>query len=171
MSETLLEQAAEVGRLLREARAVMSTAESCTGGWVAQAITAVPGSSEWFDSGFVTYSNDAKMHMLQVKAKTLESEGAVSEAVVREMVSGAIQASLANTAVAISGIAGPDGGSDEKPVGTVWIAWAHEEARKAQRFHFHGDREQVRLQAVEAALAGMQEILLAGGGAANDETL
>lgn len=138
----------------------MATAESCTGGWVAKVLTDIIGSSEWFDCSFVTYSNQAKQSMLGVKSQTLEMHGAVSEAVVREMVTGALARSRADLALSVSGIAGPGGGSPEKPVGTVWFAWqrAGMEAVTACR-HFQGDREEVRHQAVVVALRGALELV------------
>ena len=140
----------------------IATAESCTGGWIAQEITALPGSSEWFDSGFVTYSNQSKKRLLGVKSSTLEEHGAVSEQTVLEMAEGALRNSDANYSVVTSGIAGPGGGTSEKPVGTVWIAWAGEEVRAtAEKFVFKGDRESVRKQAVNYALEGILTKLLA----------
>jgi nicotinamide-nucleotide amidase len=147
-------------RQMREKSRVLATAESCTGGWVAQAVTAIPGSSNCFDRGFVTYSNLSKQQMLGVRAHTIEEHGAVSEAVVREMTDGVLQHSPADISVAISGIAGPGGGSEEKPVGTVWIAWQQRgEAPASSRYHFSGDREQVRQQAVDMALRGLLDIV------------
>jgi nicotinamide-nucleotide amidase len=141
----------------------LATAESCTGGWVAEAVTAIAGSSNWFDRGFVTYSNEAKQDMLGVQAATLDQFGAVSEAVVREMVAGALTQSRADLALAISGIAGPTGGSAEKPVGTVWIAWGlRTGAMQAHRFRFDGDRAAVRRQSVVAALQGALALAKAG---------
>lgn len=135
---------------------IISTAESCTGGWISQSLTALAGSSAWFDSGFVTYSNEAKQRLLNVPAALFGSDGpgAVSEAVVLAMTAGAIQGSRANLTVAVSGVAGPDGGSEEKPVGTVWIAWQWEDKSLARCFHFSGDRESVRRATVLAALEG-----------------
>lgn len=134
----------------------VTTAESCTGGLVAKCITDIDGSSACFESGFVTYSDAAKQAMIGVSANTLEMHGAVSEAVVREMAEGALQTASADLAVAISGIAGPGGGSAEKPVGTVWIAWASGEGTTlAECFEFPGGREAVRAAAAEAALAGL----------------
>lgn len=134
---------------------VVSTAESCTGGLVAGAITSVPGSSAAFETGFVTYSNESKTRLLGVAADTLARHGAVSEAVVREMAAGACRQADADVGVAISGVAGPDGGSPDKPVGTVWLAWAlrHGPTRTACH-HFSGNRDAVRLQAVDEALRG-----------------
>ncbi|MCF7980521.1 MAG: CinA family protein [Pseudomonadales bacterium] len=139
---------------------LMATAESCTGGWIAQQATSLAGSSDWFDCGFVSYSNAAKQSMLGVTTESLNREGAVSEAVVIEMVQGAIAASRAQVAVAVSGVAGPAGGSQAKPVGTVWIAWGKQEQRViAKCFHFQGDREQVRWQTVVAAYQGLLALL------------
>jgi len=135
---------------------IISTAESCTGGWISQSLTALAGSSAWFDSGFVTYSNEAKQRLLSVPSALLgiDGPGAVSEATVLAMTAGAIQGSRANLAVAVSGIAGPDGGTEDKPVGTVWIAWQWEGKSLARCFHFSGDRESVRRTTVLAALEG-----------------
>jgi nicotinamide-nucleotide amidase len=148
--------ARDVGDALKNRNWMLATAESCTGGWVAQAVTAIAGSSAWLERGFVTYSNQAKQEMLGVQAATLAANGAVSQAVVREMAAGALRHSHAQISVAISGIAGPDGGTPDKPVGTVWLGWAWPDGDKQQRFCFAGDREQVRRQAVEIAL---QEVL------------
>lgn len=131
------------------------TAESCTGGGIASALTDVAGSSEWFECGFVTYSNAAKMRYLDVSPLILEQFGAVSEATVRAMVAGAVNNSLGDLAVAVSGIAGPGGGSDDKPVGTVWFAWGDAEHQQVECFQFEGDRQQVREQAVVAGIQGL----------------
>jgi nicotinamide-nucleotide amidase len=132
------------------------TAESCTGGGLSAAITEIPGSSQWFDRGFVTYTNQAKRQMLGVPDAVIASFGAVSEAVVRSMAEGALLVSEADISVAISGVAGPDGGSLEKPVGTVWLAWAGLSApTKAVGYCFAGDRLSIRQQAVETALEGL----------------
>ena len=148
--------AAQLGESLRERGLMLTTAESCTGGWVAQAITAVSGSSQWFERGFVTYSNAAKVELLGVHPATLEQHGAVSEATVREMVEGALARSHAQVAVAVSGIAGPGGGSLEKPVGTVCLAWAGSGMEtRTQTLLFMGNREAVRRQAVAAVLQGL----------------
>lgn len=146
--------------MLRYQRRVLASAESCTGGWLAKAITDIAGSSQWFDRGFVTYSNAAKTDQLGVSEKVLEQEGAVSEAAVREMALGALDKSQAHLAVAISGIAGPDGGSAEKPVGTVWMAWATitPSTMVTKLCHFEGNREAVRRAAVIAALEGIMAI-------------
>lgn len=155
--------AAALGAALSAKGWQLATAESCTGGWVAQAVTAIAGSSQWFDRGFVTYSNAAKQDMLGVQAATLAEHGAVSEATVREMVAGTLARSRADLALAISGIAGPTGGSAAKPVGTVWIAWGlRQGAQRAQRFHFDGDRAEVRRQSVLAALQGALALVSAG---------
>ena len=149
----------QCGLLLQQHHWLLSTAESCTGGGVAQIITAVAGSSAWFDRGFVTYSNAAKQEMLGVSATTLEIHGAVSEATVLEMAQGALKYSHAQVSLAISGIAGPSGGSVEKPVGTVWIGWAFPEKIFAIPFSFTGDRAAIRQQAVYAALNQLQQEL------------
>jgi nicotinamide-nucleotide amidase len=149
-----------LGADLAKRRWLLATAESCTGGWAAQAMTAVAGSSSWFDRGFVTYSNEAQMDMLGVCAETLERHGAVSEETVAEMVKGALEHSSARVAFAISGIAGPSGGSDSKPVGTVCFAWAVAgfPMRTTTR-HFDGDRRMVRMQSVDYALRQMRTML------------
>jgi len=149
-----------VGECLLARRLMVVTAESCTGGWVAQAITATAGCSQWFERGFVTYSNSAKMELLGVQAATLERHGAVSEATVREMAEGALSRSHAQVAVAVSGIAGPGGGSLDKPVGTVCLAWAGSGfTTLARRAQFLGNRETVRRLAVAAALQGILDFL------------
>ena len=149
-------QAAELGALLLQRGEWLVTAESCTGGWVAQVVTSIAGSSGWFERGFVTYSNTAKMEMLGVPETTLERHGAVSEAMARAMAQGALARSRGDWSVAITGIAGPGGGSDEKPVGTVCFAWAWRQGGcEATTWHFHGDRTAVREQSVRQALAGL----------------
>jgi len=157
------ELAKKLGAALRSRAAVLATAESCTGGWAAQAVTAIPGSSAWFERGFVTYSNAAKMELLGVREATLQTRGAVSEDTAREMALGALERSAATVALAITGIAGPDGGTAEKPVGTVCFAWAQKErAVKSETRRFAGDREAVRRQSVEHALRGVLKALDAG---------
>lgn len=142
-----------VGNELKERDAWVTCAESCTGGWVAKALTDIAGSSAYFDRGFVTYSNAAKHDLLGVKESTLAEYGAVSEAVVREMALGALRAANADFAVSISGVAGPDGGTAEKPVGTVWFAFAARDGQiSAIKQLFSGDRDGVRLQAAVFAL-------------------
>ncbi|WP_456448262.1 nicotinamide-nucleotide amidase [Thiolapillus sp.] len=153
MQDAQLEQLSRrTGRLLYDRNLSMVAAESCTGGWIAKLMTDIPGSSQWFERGFVTYSNQAKMEMLGVRADSLEHFGAVSERVVREMVAGALARSHAQVAVAVSGIAGPEGGSELKPVGTVWLAWADAKGVRAERRWFPGNREEVRRQTVIHAL-------------------
>ena len=152
--------AGQLGTLLLDGQQKLVTAESCTGGWVAQCLTAIAGSSEWFDRGFVTYSNEAKQEMLGVPTDTLAEHGAVSQPVAVAMAEGALRNSRADWAVAITGIAGPSGGSTEKPVGTVCFAWACRDGRVATgTCHFAGNREGVRAQSVAHALAGLIEQL------------
>lgn len=133
----------------------LSTAESCTGGGLAYAITGVGGSSSWFEQGFVTYSNQAKMDQLNVSKKLLDNYGAVSGQAVLAMAKGAMQNASADISVAISGIAGPSGGTEDKPVGTVWIAWATQATNYNQRYQFTGDRKTIREGAISAALKGL----------------
>ena len=160
MDAELYELSGRVGDALKARKLMMAAAESCTGGWIGQAITMVPGSSKWFDRGFVTYTNEAKQDMLGVSAETLNEFGAVSEQTVRDMVAGALTRSRAQVAVAVTGIAGPDGGSRQKPVGTVLLAWGEKGGGiKAQSIHFHGDRDAVRRQTVVAALEGLLALL------------
>ena len=148
--------AAEVGTLLLANGQKLATAESCTGGWVAQCLTAIAGSSAWFERGFVTYSNEAKREMLGVELATLDAHGAVSEATAAAMAAGALRHSRADWALSITGIAGPDGGSPGKPVGTVCFGWAGSEADvEVDTRHFAGDRETIRLQSVDFALKGI----------------
>lgn len=151
----ILPLATQLGHQLAARRWRVTCAESCTGGGVAAAITEVAGSSRWFETGFVTYANIAKERLLGVKSETLEEHGAVSEAVVREMAHGALWEAGADLAVAISGVAGPDGGTAEKPVGTVWFAWITADALETRCCHFDGDRQAVRHQAVVTALRGL----------------
>lgn len=160
-SKQLQTLAARTGERLLARKLILATAESCTGGWVAESVTAVAGSSAWFDCGFVTYSNAAKQRLLDVPAALLDIDGpgAVSEETVLAMTAGAIANSHANVAVAISGIAGPDGGTADKPVGAVWIAWQWEQRRMTREFHFGGDRTAVREAAVLAALEGLLALL------------
>jgi len=152
----LYELAERVGQKLRAAERRLVTAESCTGGWVAKALTDVPGSSQWFERGYVTYSNAAKMRDLGVAASTLESFGAVSEQAVREMAEGALRVTGAQVALAVSGIAGPDGGTPGKPVGTVWFCAAARAGTAvdiiAEERLFGGDRNFVRSRSVQHAL-------------------
>ena len=157
--EKLHELAIETGRRLAQGGLSLATAESCTGGWIAKVMTDIPGSSGWFDRGFVTYTNQAKQDMLGVQADTLQQHGAVSEQTVREMANGALCNSRAGVSVAVSGIAGPGGGSADKPVGTVWLAWAAGSNIRTLRVHLSGDRGRVREQAVELALKGVLDII------------
>lgn len=153
----VLELSTLLGQLLLDENLTISTAESCTGGLIAGAITEVSGSSAWFEHGVVTYSNTAKHLSLGVPESTLQMHGAVSEACVRAMAEGARKLSGADIAISVSGVAGPSGGSIEKPVGTVWLAWALEGATEASQFHFEGSRHEVRLKAVVSALHGSIE--------------
>ncbi len=148
--------AEEVGAELKRRSLMLATAESCTGGWVSEAVTMVPGSSDWFERGFVTYTYISKREMLGVKEATLARHGAVSEEVVREMVEGALARSHAQVAVAVSGVAGPSGGTPDKPVGMVCFAWAMKGgAPRSEAKRFSGDREAVRRNSVEHALRGV----------------
>lgn len=154
--EHLQALALRLGRLCQQRNLVVATAESCTGGWVAQVITDIPGSSQWFDTGYVTYSNESKQRLLGVPEQVLREFGAVSEETVEAMALGALRAGAANLSVAISGVAGPDGGTPLKPVGTVWFAWAaHGRLLQTALAHFEGDRHAVREQAVQRALMGL----------------
>lgn len=155
----LYDLAARVGRLLGERGETLATAESCTGGLIAAAITSVAGSSEWFEAGFVTYANRAKTALLGVLPETLAAHGAVSEATVREMASGARARAATTWAVAVSGIAGPTGGTAHKPVGTVCFAWAGPDGVTAATRHFRGNRAAVRIQTVEWALAALLQLV------------
>ncbi|HEX7029114.1 MAG TPA: nicotinamide-nucleotide amidase [Gammaproteobacteria bacterium] len=152
MNSTERDLAVQLGKTLSEHRFSIATAESCTGGLIAAIITDIPACSGWFERGFVTYSNAAKQDMLDVRQATLEKHGAVSEAVAREMAAGALKRSRADVTVAVTGIAGPDGGSREKPVGTVWFGWAWPNGEvTAECRHFPGDRDEVRRATVEHA--------------------
>ncbi len=152
--------AARLGQALLAKGAQVTTAESCTGGGIAEAITRVAGSSAWFEAGFVTYSNTQKTRQLGVPGAHFGTVGAVSREVVEAMVRGAQAQSGARYATAVSGVAGPGGGSLEKPVGTVWIAWGDGDTLFSRRFQFPGDRDAVRLQTVEAALQGLLRLLV-----------
>lgn len=161
--EQLRRQAARLARLLVGRGRTLATAESCTGGYVAKVCTDLPGSSRWFACALVTYSNESKERLLGVKRATLTRSGAVSEAVAREMARGALRQSGADIVVAVTGIAGPDGGTRLKPVGTVWFAWGYRRGRTvivaAERRCFRGDRNQVRRRTVRHALRGVQRRL------------
>jgi nicotinamide-nucleotide amidase len=151
--------AARVGRRLLNQHRYVATAESCTGGWIAKALTDVVGSSQWFGEGFVTYSNESKMRRLGVPRAILEKKGAVSEETVRAMAAGALRRTKAQIAIAVTGIAGPDGAVPGKPVGTVWLGWATRRGGAirvgTQLKHFRGDRESVRRKTVRLALEGL----------------
>ncbi|MRS19456.1 nicotinamide-nucleotide amidase [Enterobacteriaceae bacterium RIT692] len=151
--EQLQQLSRRIGEQLKKRQATVTAAESCTGGWIAKVFTDISGSSAWFERGFVTYSNEAKQQMVGVQDTTLQQYGAVSEQTVREMATGAAKAAAAEYAIAVSGIAGPEGGTPDKPVGTVWFAIAGPEGRVlAQRQIFAGDRDAVRRQSVVWAL-------------------
>ncbi|MGA9343359.1 MAG: CinA family protein [Rhodanobacteraceae bacterium] len=157
---TLAAVANSIAELLLTRRLTLVTAESCTGGWIAKVLTDIPGSSQWFDCGIVAYSYEAKEALLGVHPQIIEHSGAVSQETVVDMVSGALARFGASVAVAVTGIAGPTGGTPEKPVGTVWIGWKRRGGyARAEVFHFDGDREAVRRQTVAAALEGIQRIL------------
>lgn len=147
---------AALAELLKNNKAMLATAESCTGGGLAYAITSMPGSSHWFDRGFVVYTNESKTELLDVDPELIKQHGAVSEPVAIALAEGALRNSHAGYALAITGIAGPGGGSDDKPVGTVWFAWAGENNDTvSEKQIFAGDRQQVRQQAIVLALSGM----------------
>lgn len=159
--DQLLAQAHALGARLAQQRHTLATAESCTGGWIAKTITDVAGCSDWFEAGMVAYSYEAKQALLGVRAETLLREGAVSEETAVEMVNGALVHSGATVAVAVTGIAGPGGGTPDKPVGSVWIAWKRRGGYPSARlFQFDGDsRDAIRRQTVAAALAGVYALL------------
>ena len=157
--QRLTRLAAELGQRLQAQGAQVTSAESCTGGGIAEAITRIPGSSAWFEAGYVTYSNGQKNKQLAVPEALFAAVGAVSREVVEAMVRGAQAQSGARYAVAVSGVAGPDGGSPEKPVGTVWLAWGDGEQLFSTRRQFAGDRSEVRRQTVEAALEGLLRVI------------
>jgi nicotinamide-nucleotide amidase len=161
VSDTELNQlAAELGEKLRARGWMLATAESCTGGWVGQLITALPGSSHWYERGFITYANIAKQEMLGVPAETLETHGAVSEETASAMAAGALKHSHAQVTLAISGIAGPGGGTPQKPVGLVCYGWALADGTLlSSTCRLDGDREEIRSRAVAAALRGLIELL------------
>jgi nicotinamide-nucleotide amidase len=152
---TLKELAAKVGDRLLSRNEALVTAESCTGGWVSMLVTSIAGSSAWFDRGFVTYSNEAKQEMLAVDKLVIEIHGAVSEEVARHMVQGAVEHSQAQAGLSVTGIAGPAGGTVEKPVGTVCFGWLVDGQCETETCYFSGDREQIREQSVRHVLTGM----------------
>lgn len=152
--------AKQVSQYLLARQWLLATAESCTGGWIAETMTAIAGSSQWFERGFVCYSNRAKQEMLGVDAEALKRYGAVSEEVARALAEGVLKHSHAQVSLAVTGIAGPDGGTPEKPVGTVWFAWSgHHFATESHVQHFTGNRRQVRLQAVLYSLEQLRQRL------------
>jgi nicotinamide-nucleotide amidase len=149
-----------IATIFSQRGATLVTAESCTGGWIAKTLTDIAGSSSWFECGVVAYSYEAKEALLGVRPETLEHQGAVSRETVIEMVSGALARFGATVAVAVTGIAGPSGGTSDKPVGTVWIGWKRRGGyARSELFHFKGDREAVRRQTVAAALEGVRRVL------------
>jgi nicotinamide-nucleotide amidase len=163
VNDDLLKLSAELGTALKSRGWTLALAESCTGGWAAECITAIAGSSAWFDRGFITYSNAAKIEMLGVTENTLSQHGAVSEQTAREMALGALKHSHASIAAAITGIAGPDGGTQEKPVGTVCFAWATANGDiKTVTRHLSGDREEVRRISVKTVLEVLLQLTLNG---------
>jgi nicotinamide-nucleotide amidase len=163
MTTQIYALAEKVGTALKAGGLSLVTAESCTGGWIGEAVTAVPGSSQWYERGFITYTNVAKREMLGVDAATLEKFGAVSLETVKAMVQGALAHSHAQIAVSVSGVAGPTGGTPAKPVGTVCVAWQRLGSEPIAESHrFTGDREAVRRESVECALEGVLKLLTAG---------
>lgn len=160
MDAELVALADQLGQELKRRGLMLATAESCTGGLLGAVVTAVPGSSHWYERGFITYTNIAKRELLGVKTETLTRFGAVSEPAARAMAEGALAASHADLTVAVTGIAGPGGGSPEKPVGTVCLAWAvRRQPARTVTEHFRGDRETIRRAAVKAALEGLKNLL------------
>ena len=160
VSSVLESLATQLGERLHAINGLVATAESCTGGWIAECLTSIAGSSAWFDRGFVTYSNEAKSDMLAVDPTLIQCFGAVSREVAEAMVVGAIQNSRAMIAVAVTGIAGPSGGTDEKPVGTVWIALLKKgESPVSRVVHLKGDRRKIRQQTVVLALEGLLDLV------------
>jgi competence/damage-inducible protein CinA C-terminal domain len=160
MDVELTQLSIQIGLALKARGLMLASAESCTGGWIAKVITDTPGSSAWFDRGFVTYSNEAKREMLRVKEMTLAHHGAVSAETVSEMAEGALANSHAHLALAVSGVTGPDGGTADKPIGTVWFSWmVRDSVSCVRREHFEGDREIVRRLSVITALQGVLDVI------------
>jgi len=156
----ILRTLSQLSALLVEKNKKIATAESCTGGWIAKSITDVEGCSQWFECSVVTYSNQSKIDLLGVQKNLLDLYGAVSQPVVKDMVLGVLDRCNANIGISVSGIAGPGGGTEDKPIGTVWIAWATPGVFvEAKRFRFKGDRESIRLQSVYEALKGVERLL------------
>lgn len=163
MNNTLIEKAKELGKKCSQMQIKLATAESCTGGQIAYILTSIAGSSHWFERGFVTYSNEAKHENLGVPMAVINTHGAVSKETALAMAEGVLANSTATLSIVTTGVAGPGGGSVEKPVGTVWIAWCrHGERAMAQKFNFSGDRLSIRDQACEQALKGLEKILQKG---------
>ncbi|KGH00999.1 competence damage-inducible protein A [Comamonas thiooxydans] len=167
MEETMSTQASSIEELVRQLAArltekgwMLATAESCTGGMIAAACTDLAGSSQWFERGFVTYSNEAKTEMLGVPAELIAKHGAVSEEVVRAMAEGAIRHSRAQVSIAVTGIAGPSGGSAEKPVGTVWVGWSTSDTSNTRRLALHGSRQKIREITTHIALHDLTRLLM-----------
>ena len=159
-NDILYKLAARVGKALKTRKLMLVTAESCTGGWVAEAVTMVPGSSDWYERGFITYTYISKREMLGIKRQTLDKFGAVSEQTARDMALGALRSSHAQVAVSVSGTAGPSGGTRDKPVGTVCFAWARKNGGMVSATrHFKGNRQAVRRRSVEHALKGVLALL------------
>jgi nicotinamide-nucleotide amidase len=159
-NEELHQLAAELGDKLRARGWMLATAESCTGGWVGHLLTSLPGSSNWYERGFITYANAAKVEMLGVPAETLENYGAVSEETASAMAAGALRNSHAQATLAISGIAGPGGGTPQKPVGLVCYGWALQDGTvMSSTCRLDGDREEIRSRAVAAALRGLIDLV------------
>ncbi len=159
ITDTIEKQVRKLAALAEDQSVMIATAESCTGGGIATVMTELAGSSAWFDAGFVTYSNEAKNRMLDVSMAVIEEHGAVSEPVVQAMAAGAVANSQAQLSVAVSGVAGPGGGTEIKPVGTVWIAWQSKAVSVSKVYQFTGERAEVRLQTVEQALSGLIKLL------------
>ena len=159
-SQTLTSIAQQLGEMLCKKNAKLTTAESCTAGGISEAITAVSGSSQWFEFGFVTYANSAKQQLLGVSKEALDEYGAVSEQVVKQMAQGAIKQSQADYAIAVSGIAGPDGGTQDKPIGTVWVCWQTPTRSWTQQLMLSGDRQAVRTAAIKKSLQQLLQHLI-----------
>jgi len=159
MDQKSIQLVTHVASELREKQLKVCTAESCTGGLIAKSFTDLAGSSDWFERGFVTYSNLSKSEMIDVPESVIEKYGAVSEAVANAMASGALKHSAADVSVAVTGVAGPDGGSVEKPVGTVWIAVASEKQLIAKKFLFDGERDAIRIATMRTAIEMLLQLL------------
>lgn len=159
-NDILYKLAARVGKALKTRKLMLVTAESCTGGWLGEAVTMVPGSSDWYERGFITYTYISKRELLGIKRQTLDKFGAVSEQTARDMAAGALKNSHAQVAVSVSGTAGPDGGTPDKPVGTVCLAWCLKNGEMvSEARHFKGNRQTIRRKAVKRALQGVLDLL------------